>query len=87
MTKVKQKVFCLIFDGWGYGNFGKKGNAIEAAETPCMTGLEKDQQNAFTTINASGLAVGLVDGLMGNSEVGLVGCIIVLSAADEIYQC
>lgn len=68
--KVKQPVALLCHDGWGYGNFGKKGNAIEAAETPCMTGLEKDPKNAFTTIDASGLAVGLVDGLMGNSEVG-----------------
>lgn len=70
MVKVKQPLFFLIHDGWGYGNFGNKGNAIEAAETPCMSGLEKDPQNAFTTINASGLSVGLVDGLMGNSEVG-----------------
>lgn len=68
--KVKQPVVLLCHDGYGYGNFGKKGNAIEAAETPCMTDLEKNPENAFTTINASGLNVGLVDGLMGNSEVG-----------------
>lgn len=35
-----------------------------------MTDLEKNDQNAFMTINASGLDVGLVEGLMGNSEVG-----------------
>lgn len=67
---VKQPVALIVHDGWGWGNFGNKGNAIEAAETPCMTDLEKNPKNAFTTINASGLAVGLNDGLMGNSEVG-----------------
>jgi 2,3-bisphosphoglycerate-independent phosphoglycerate mutase len=70
MVKVNPPTLLLVHDGWGYGNFGQKGNAIEAAETPCMTDLEKDPKNAFTTINASGLSVGLVDGLMGNSEVG-----------------
>ncbi|KAK9898938.1 cofactor-independent phosphoglycerate mutase [Cystobasidium minutum MCA 4210] len=72
--KVKQPVLLLCHDGWGWGNFGNKGNAIEAAETPCMTDLEKNDQNAFMTINASGLDVGLVEGLMGNSEVGHLNC-------------
>lgn len=67
---VKQKVLLLIHDGWGVGNHGQKGNAIEAAETPCMSGLAEDKNNAYSLIQAHGLSVGLVDGLMGNSEVG-----------------
>jgi 2,3-bisphosphoglycerate-independent phosphoglycerate mutase len=67
---VKEKVVLIVHDGWGVGNHGQKGNAIEAAETPAMTGLAEDKKNAYTLIHAHGLSVGLNDGLMGNSEVG-----------------
>ena len=43
------------------------GNAIRNAATPVMDGLCESQ---CVTLDASGLAVGLPDGLMGNSEVG-----------------
>jgi len=69
--KVKAKVCLIVHDGWGVAREkGLKGNAIEAAETPCMTALSEDKANAYSLLEAHGLAVGLVDGLMGNSEVG-----------------
>lgn len=63
----KQKVLLLILDGWGY-NPGDKSNAIEAANTPCYDSLMKEAPN--TLLNASGVYVGLPQGIMGNSEVG-----------------
>merc|ERR1712093_420873 len=69
--KVKAKVCLIVHDGWGVAREkGQKGNAIEAAETPCMTALSEDKNNAYALIEAHGLSVGLNDGLMGNSEVG-----------------
>merc|ERR1712225_163235 len=66
--KVKAKVCLIVHDGWGVAR--QKGHAIEAAETPCMTALSEDKNNAYALIEAHGLSVGLNDGLMGNSEVG-----------------
>lgn len=63
----KQKVLLLILDGWGY-NPGDPSNAIEAAKTPFYDSLIKTCPN--TLLNASGLYVGLPEGIMGNSEVG-----------------
>lgn len=51
----------------------KDGNAIAAAETPFMSGFaEANSKSAqgYTELDASSLAVGLPEGLMGNSEVG-----------------
>ncbi|XP_015919560.2 2,3-bisphosphoglycerate-independent phosphoglycerate mutase-like [Parasteatoda tepidariorum] len=60
---------CLIvIDGWGLSE-EKKGNAIFNAHTPIMDDLSKDSSN-YLTLDASGLSVGLPEGLMGNSEVG-----------------
>ncbi|MBQ7596606.1 MAG: 2,3-bisphosphoglycerate-independent phosphoglycerate mutase [Clostridia bacterium] len=64
---MKKPVVLCIMDGFGI-NPGAKGNAIEAANTPNLTKLFKE--NPFTTIGASGLDVGLPDGQMGNREVG-----------------
>ena len=50
-----------------------EGDAIAAAETPIMDEFAKDGSNTaqgYTTLKASGNAVGLPEGLMGNSEVG-----------------
>ena len=66
-------------DGFGI-NPGAKGNAIEAANTPNLTKLFKE--NPFTTIGASGLDVGLPDGQMGNSEVGHTN----IGAGRVVYQ-
>ncbi len=60
-------VTLLILDGWGVST-EKKGNSILAAKTPNYAHLLKDFPN--TTLLASGEAVGLPPGLMGNSEVG-----------------
>lgn len=57
----------LILDGWGYSE-ETKGNAIHAAKTPNFDKLWNSCPH--TLLNASGLAVGLPDGQMGNSEVG-----------------
>lgn len=62
-----QKVLLLILDGWGY-NPGSKANAIEAAKTPFYDSLLEQYPN--TLLNASGVYVGLPEGIMGNSEVG-----------------
>ncbi len=57
----------MILDGWGCASPGP-GNAVELASTPVFDGLWR----AFphTTLDASGPAVGLPPGQMGNSEVG-----------------
>ena len=47
------------------------GNAIKNAETPVMDTLaEAQSRGEYTTLDASGLAVGIPAGVMGNSEVG-----------------
>jgi 2,3-bisphosphoglycerate-independent phosphoglycerate mutase len=56
-----------ILDGWGY-RAATEANAIRAADTPVMDALWHAYPH--TLIEASGGAVGLPDGQMGNSEVG-----------------
>jgi 2,3-bisphosphoglycerate-independent phosphoglycerate mutase len=60
-------VALVILDGWGLARPGP-GNAIELAETPVFDRLWQDYPHA--QLVASGEAVGLPDGQMGNSEVG-----------------
>jgi 2,3-bisphosphoglycerate-independent phosphoglycerate mutase len=60
-------VALVILDGWGCAPPGP-GNAVELAETPVFDDLWA--RFPQTTLNASGGAVGLPDGQMGNSEVG-----------------
>lgn len=68
-TAVKNKVCLIVHDGWGVAlEKGIDGNAIENAKTDNMDGIAKD--HSYRTLRASGLAVGLNEGLMGNSEVG-----------------
>ena len=57
----------MILDGWGCAVPGP-GNAVELAATPVFDRLWR--QYPHTTLNASGEAVGLPPGQMGNSEVG-----------------
>jgi 2,3-bisphosphoglycerate-independent phosphoglycerate mutase len=57
----------VILDGWGCAPAGP-GNAIELAETPVFDRLWAEYPH--TTLKASGEAVGLPPGQMGNSEVG-----------------
>jgi 2,3-bisphosphoglycerate-independent phosphoglycerate mutase len=60
-------VALVILDGWGIAPPGP-GNAIELAETPVFDRLWRDYPHA--QLEASGSAVGLPEGQMGNSEVG-----------------
>jgi 2,3-bisphosphoglycerate-independent phosphoglycerate mutase len=57
----------VILDGWGCAPAGP-GNAVELADTPVFDRLWRDYPH--TTLEASGAAVGLPSGQMGNSEVG-----------------
>ena len=66
---MKQKpVMLLILDGWGYRKEITKDNAIEQGNTPNWH--EYIKQYPHNLIQTSGLAVGLPEGQMGNSEVG-----------------
>jgi 2,3-bisphosphoglycerate-independent phosphoglycerate mutase len=59
---------CLVvLDGWGLAEPGP-GNAVSLARTPVFERLWEDYPH--TTLTASGRAVGLPEGQMGNSEVG-----------------
>jgi len=60
-------VALVILDGWGCAPLGP-GNAVELADTPNFDRLW--QTCPHTTLEASGEAVGLPPGQMGNSEVG-----------------
>jgi 2,3-bisphosphoglycerate-independent phosphoglycerate mutase len=57
----------VILDGWGCAPPGP-GNAVDLADTPTFDRLWHDFPH--TTLDASGEAVGLPPGQMGNSEVG-----------------
>ena len=69
----RHPVVLIILDGFGC-NPSKVNNAVIEANTPNFDTLFS--HHPHTTINASGLAVGLPDGQMGNSEVGhmTLGC-------------
>ena len=60
-----------MIDGWGVPSQDspKDGDAIAAASTPVMDDFSKST-TGYTELDASSLAVGLPEGLMGNSEVG-----------------
>jgi 2,3-bisphosphoglycerate-independent phosphoglycerate mutase len=57
----------IIMDGWGV-NPRKEGNAVALARTPNIDNIAREWPH--TTVRTSGLAVGLPEGQMGNSEVG-----------------
>ncbi|KAI9666332.1 MAG: hypothetical protein M1821_004267 [Bathelium mastoideum] len=72
---VEQKAVLIVIDGWGIpsDHSPPKGNAILNAETPWMDEFAKNGSKfaqGYTELEASSLAVGLPEGLMGNSEVG-----------------
>ncbi len=69
----------IIFDGWGLRE-ARESNAIAMARTPTMDRLYKTQ--AHTELDASGKAVGLAPGVMGNSEVGH----LTIGSGRAIYQ-
>ena len=75
----KHTALLLILDGWGYRD-ATEHNAIHAARTPVWDQLWAGAPH--TLIHTSGLAVGLPDGQMGNSEVGHMN----LGAGRVVYQ-
>lgn len=75
----RKPVVLMVLDGYGL-NERTDGNAIAMANTPVMDRLMKECP--FVKGNASGLAVGLPDGQMGNSEVGHMN----IGAGRIIYQ-
>src|SRR5882762_11349243 len=63
----RRPVVLVVLDGWGYRP-EREGNAIALANTPTWDRLWSRAPR--TLLEASGLAVGLPAGQMGNSEVG-----------------
>ena len=76
---MHKKVLLMILDGWGIAK-NKEVSAIDHANTPFMDSLYKKYPHA--KLQASGLAVGLPDGQMGNSEVGHMN----IGAGRVVYQ-
>ncbi|MBE7179568.1 MAG: 2,3-bisphosphoglycerate-independent phosphoglycerate mutase, partial [Mucilaginibacter polytrichastri] len=74
-----KKAVLIIMDGWGYGR-NDSSNAVLAAKTPFFDACLKQYPNA--RLEASGEAVGLPAGQMGNSEVGHMN----LGAGRIVYQ-
>lgn len=75
----KKPTVLMILDGYGL-NDKTEGNAIKKAVTPVMDRLMAECP--FVKGNASGMAVGLPDGQMGNSEVGHTN----MGAGRIVYQ-
>ncbi len=75
----KKPTVLMILDGYGL-NEKQEGNAIAQAKTPVMDELMATCP--FVKGYASGLAVGLPDGQMGNSEVGHLN----MGAGRIVYQ-
>ncbi|MDQ3076991.1 MAG: 2,3-bisphosphoglycerate-independent phosphoglycerate mutase [bacterium] len=65
--ETNKQIALIVLDGWGYRE-DPTHNAIAAAKTPTFTKLWNEYPN--TLLDASGLAVGLPGGQMGNSEIG-----------------
>ena len=76
---MKKPVVLVIMDGVGLAHSGK-GNAFSLANTPNLDTYFK--QYPHTTLQASGEAVGLPKGQMGNSEVGHMN----IGAGRVVYQ-
>ena len=75
----KKPTVLMILDGYGL-NDNTRGNAVAEAKTPVMDQLMKECP--FVEGNASGMAVGLPEGQMGNSEVGHLN----MGAGRIVYQ-
>ena len=76
---AKKPVLLMILDGWGIAP-ASSSNAATVAATPCLDKFFAEYPH--TTLEASGGAVGLPDGQMGNSEVGHLN----IGAGRIIYQ-
>ncbi|MBX7124176.1 MAG: 2,3-bisphosphoglycerate-independent phosphoglycerate mutase [Cyclobacteriaceae bacterium] len=76
---MNKKVLLMILDGWGIAT-NKKVSAIDHARTPYINSLY--EKYPHSKLEASGLAVGLPSGQMGNSEVGHMN----IGAGRIVYQ-
>ncbi|WP_109832991.1 2,3-bisphosphoglycerate-independent phosphoglycerate mutase [Reichenbachiella versicolor] len=76
---MNKKVILMILDGWGLGT-NPEVSAIAKANTPFMDSMYAKYANS--KLEASGLAVGLPEGQMGNSEVGHMN----IGAGRVVYQ-
>ncbi len=75
----KKPVVLMILDGFGL-NDKRESNAVALANTPALDNLM--EKCPFVRGNASGMAVGLPEGQMGNSEVGHLN----MGAGRIVYQ-
>src|SRR5687767_6427184 len=76
---MNKKVLLMILDGWGVAK-NKAVSAVDKANTPFIDSLYGEYANS--KLEASGLAVGLPAGQMGNSEVGHMN----IGAGRVVYQ-
>lgn len=76
---MNKKVILMILDGWGIAT-KSTGSAVDTANTPFVDSLYSTYPHS--KLEASGLAVGLPAGQMGNSEVGHMN----LGAGRVVYQ-
>lgn len=77
--KAYKPVALIILDGWGIREM-EHGNAVIQGNTPHYDRWQRTMERSV--VDASGEAVGLPDGQMGNSEVGHLN----LGAGRIIYQ-
>ncbi|MDN3687992.1 2,3-bisphosphoglycerate-independent phosphoglycerate mutase [Cyclobacterium jeungdonense] len=76
---MNKKVLLMILDGWGIAP-NPEVSAIDKAKTPFIDSLY--EKYPHSRLDASGLAVGLPEGQMGNSEVGHMN----IGAGRVVYQ-
>ncbi|MBR9997914.1 MAG: 2,3-bisphosphoglycerate-independent phosphoglycerate mutase [Cyclobacteriaceae bacterium] len=76
---MNKKVILMILDGWGIAT-KPEVSAIDQANTPFVDSLYK--KYSHSKLSASGMAVGLPEGQMGNSEVGHMN----IGAGRVVYQ-
>lgn len=76
---MNKKVLLMILDGWGIAT-NPDVSAIDKANTPFVDSLF--EKYPHSRLEASGLAVGLPAGQMGNSEVGHMN----IGAGRVVYQ-
>ncbi|WP_297336668.1 2,3-bisphosphoglycerate-independent phosphoglycerate mutase [Algoriphagus sp.] len=76
---MDKKVLLMILDGWGIAT-NPAVSAIDKAKTPFVDSLFSKYPHS--RLEASGLAVGLPEGQMGNSEVGHMN----IGAGRVVYQ-
>lgn len=80
MAKLKSPVMLTILDGFGLGDMQDATNAVVQAHPENFKALY--EAHPHTQLQASGLAVGLPEGQMGNSEVGHLN----IGAGRIVYQ-